>query len=103
VVARGEIWWYEPPDEKPRPYLILTRDQALSVLDRVHGVPTTSNVRGIPSEVRLSPDDGMTAECALSFDNLRLIRKSLLTRRITALPEYRWSEVCEVLNFTLAC
>lgn len=103
MVTRGEIWWYEPPDEKPRPYLILTRDEALSVLNRVHGVPTTSTVRGIPSEVRLSPDDGMPAECALSFDNLRLIRRSLLTRRITELPEYRWPEVCAALNFTIAC
>lgn len=27
--ARGEVWWYERPDQKPRPVLILTRSEAI--------------------------------------------------------------------------
>jgi mRNA-degrading endonuclease toxin of MazEF toxin-antitoxin module len=30
--GRGEIWWGEAPDTKGRPYLVLTRDQAIPVL-----------------------------------------------------------------------
>lgn len=103
MVARGEIWWYEPADEKPRPYLVLTRDEALPVLNRIVGVPATRSARGIPSEVPLGREDGMPADCALAFDNLRLVRKSLLTRRITILRAERMTEVCDALSFTFAC
>lgn len=103
MVARGDIWWYEAPNEKPRPYLILTRDPAIPLLTRVIGVPTTGTARGIPTEVPLGASDGMPADCVLSFDNLQLLRRTLLTRRITTLPAHRWTEVRDALNFTLAC
>jgi mRNA-degrading endonuclease toxin of MazEF toxin-antitoxin module len=31
-VRRGEVWWHEPPGEKRRPVLILTRTEAKSLL-----------------------------------------------------------------------
>jgi len=103
VVARGEIWWHEPPDQKPRPHLIMTRDEAIPVLNWVVAVPSTSTVRNIPSQVLLDRSDGMPDECALTFDNIRVVRKAYLTRRITTLPAHRWQEVCEALNVALAC
>jgi mRNA-degrading endonuclease toxin of MazEF toxin-antitoxin module len=45
----------------------------------------------------------MPTDCVLSFDNLRWVRKSLLTRRVTTLPGHRWSEVCNALLFTVSC
>jgi mRNA-degrading endonuclease toxin of MazEF toxin-antitoxin module len=36
-------------------------------------VITRSTVRGIESGVELGPDDGMSVECAVSFDNLRTL------------------------------
>ena len=38
MIARGEIWWYEHPEAGRRPFLILTRTeavQALRELDRI--------------------------------------------------------------------
>ena len=61
VVARGEVWWRESPDQGRRPYLVLTRDPAIPLLKRVIAVPTTRSIRGIPTEVRLGPDDGLPA------------------------------------------
>lgn len=29
-MRRGEVWWHEPPDEKPRPVLVLTRDDVVA-------------------------------------------------------------------------
>ena len=49
--ARGEIWWGEAPDAKGRPYLILTRDEAVPVLRTILVAPVTRTVRGIPTEV----------------------------------------------------
>jgi mRNA-degrading endonuclease toxin of MazEF toxin-antitoxin module len=45
----------------------------------------------------------MPTECALTFDELRVISKAFITQRLTTLPAHRWPEVCEALNFTLDC
>jgi mRNA interferase MazF len=103
VVARGEIWWYEAPHRKRRPYLIVTRDEAIPALTALVGVPVTSSLRNIPSEVTLSRRDGMPMDCALSFDNVETISKTYLTRRIVSLPWSRWLEICEAFRFSISC
>ncbi|NOX28858.1 MAG: type II toxin-antitoxin system PemK/MazF family toxin [Actinobacteria bacterium] len=103
MVARGEIWWLEEPDARRRPYLILTRDEGVSVLNQLLAVPATRTIRDIPTEVLLGSSDGMPVECVLSLDNLRLVRKSRLTRRITTVSDSKLREVCEALGFATAC
>jgi mRNA-degrading endonuclease toxin of MazEF toxin-antitoxin module len=46
--ARGEVWWYEPPHEKARPVLVLTRSQAVARLEKLVAVPATQTIRGLP-------------------------------------------------------
>ena len=60
--ARGEVWWGESPDHKGRPYLVVTRDEAIPVLRTVL-VPVIRTVRDIPSEVALGPCQGVPTEC----------------------------------------
>lgn len=103
MVARGEIWWYEHPDAGRRPYLILTRPEAVSVLEQVLGVPSTRVVRGIPTEVPLDEADGMPGPCVLTLDNSSLIRKALCTDRITRLGPDKMFAVCEALRHATAC
>jgi mRNA interferase MazF len=103
VVARGEIWWHESPDELRRPYLVLTRDEGIPVLNQVLAVPATRTIRSIPTEVRLDESDGMPAECVLTLDNLRVVRKSMLAERLTTLSPARLREVCDALGFATAC
>jgi mRNA-degrading endonuclease toxin of MazEF toxin-antitoxin module len=103
VVARGEVWWYEDPRAGRRPFLILTRGQAIPVLNQVIGVPATRTVRRIPTEVQLDRSDGMPAPCALALDNLTLIRVALCTKRITLLSPERMDAVCEALRRATAC
>jgi mRNA-degrading endonuclease toxin of MazEF toxin-antitoxin module len=81
----------------------MTRDEAIPVLNWLVAVPTTSTVRNIASQVQLDRSDGMPGECALTFDNIRVIRKAHPTRQITTLSTHRWPEVCEALNITLLC
>lgn len=83
MVARGEIWWYENPDVQRRPWLIITRDEAIHVLNQVLAVPATRTIRGIPTEVELGRSDGMPTRCALVLDNVTTIRRALCTQRIT--------------------
>ena len=56
---RGEVWWVERPEGKRRPFLILTRDRALAVVNEVIAVPATRVPRGLAIEVPLGPEDGM--------------------------------------------
>lgn len=103
MVARGEVWWAELPDAGARPALVLTRDGAIPVLRRVVVVPATRTVRGIPTEVRLSVDDGMPEECALSFDNVSTIPKAALREQICTLGPERMAEVCQAWRDVADC
>lgn len=103
MVARGEVWWHERPDESRRPYLVLHRDEAITVLDQILAVPATRTRRGIPTEVDLDGSDGMPVPCVLTLDNLRLVRRVFLTQRITVLGPERMHEVCTALQNAIAC
>lgn len=100
---RGEVWWYEEEGAKRRPYLVLTRDEAIPVLDEILGAPATRTARNIPTEVPLDESDGMPAPCALTLDNIRPILTSLCTRRITQLDAHRMAMVCEALVAATGC
>ena len=103
LVARSEIWWVEHPDAGRRPFLVLTRQAAIPVLNALLAVPATRTVRQIPTEVVLDTADGMPEECALSLDNLTLVPKELFRSRITRLSVERMSEVCRALALASGC
>ena len=103
MIARGEVWWYEHPEAGRRPFLILTRTEAVPVLNQLLAVPATRTVRGIPTEVALDVDDGMPEACVLTLDNVSLIRKSLCTEMITRLSAGKLHAVCEALGVATAC
>lgn len=100
---RGEVWWLEAPEAKPRPVLVLTRDVAIEHLGTVVVVPATTRVRGLPTEVVLDEQDGMPRPCALTLDNVTAVRRAHLTRPITALTTDRLDEVCRALQLALDC
>ena len=102
-MKRGEVWWYEDPRAGRRPFLILTRDAAIPVLNQVLAVPATRTIRGIPTEVPLGPEDGIPAECVLTLDNLAVSRPALCTERVTALGPERLADVCAALRVAVDC
>ena len=81
----------------------MSRQAAIPVLTSVLVVPATTKIRGIPTEVRIGPDDGMPQECVLSVDNFSNVRKALLVDRITALSSDKLSEVCAALRVATGC
>lgn len=102
VVARGELWWGETPDEKGRPFLVVSRDAANVVMRRVLVAPVTRRVRGLPSELELGPAEGLPVASAASFDNLRSVPKAMLVRRLGTLGP-REREICRAAGATLDC
>lgn len=103
MVNRGEVWWMEQPEAGRRPVCVVTRQAAIPVLTSVLVAPATRTIRGIPTEVALTRRDGMPDECVLSFDNLSTVPKSLLTERITRVPEPRLHELCDALGVATGC
>jgi mRNA interferase MazF len=82
---------------------VLTRGEAIPVLRNVLVALVTRTVRDIPTEVRLTGDDGMAFECAISLDNVRTVPRALLTERITSLSGARMHEVCGALAAATGC
>ncbi|CAN5262406.1 hypothetical protein BH23ACT9_BH23ACT9_37670 [soil metagenome] len=101
--SQGDIWWAEIEDAGRRPALIVTRDAAIGVLRTVLVAPITRTVRGIPTEVAIGPEDGLAHECAASFDNLRLVPRSVLTERAGRLSGTKALELCRALRAVGDC
>lgn len=100
---RGEVWWGEAPDEKGRPYMVITRDQAVPVLRALLVAPVTRSVRGIPTEVALGAPEGLWAASAATIDNTLPFPKSMLVRRIGGLGPDRMPELCAAWRAAADC
>lgn len=101
-MKRGEIRWYKfnTPDKK-RPVVILTRDSILEYLEEVTVAPITSTVRGIPSEVLLSREDGMPRGCTINFDHIQTVSKAKIGSLITTLPQEKLNQLRKAILFAL--
>jgi mRNA interferase MazF len=83
--------------------LILTGDEAIPCLNGVTAAPVTSTIRGVPSEVLLSGDDGMKAPCVVNLHNFLTLSQSQVGRRAAKLNAAKMREVCSALRFSLGC
>ena len=101
-MKRGEIRWYtfQLPDKR-RPVLVLSRSEVVDRLNELIVVPATRTIRGLTTEVILTPDDGMPAACALNFDHVSLAQRERIGAALCRLPESRWPEVQRAL--LIAC
>lgn len=103
VVARGELWWGETPDDKGRPFLVVSRDAAHDVMQRVLVAPVSTRIRRVPSELPVGADEGLPRKSVASFDNLRPFPKAMLVRRLGAVAATRRHLICTVAAATLDC
>ena len=100
---QGDVYWhtFRAPDKR-RPVLILTRNSVIPYLTGITIAPLTTTIRGIPSEVLLTPaEDGVSADCAVNADNLQTIQKANLGTYITHLSLERMREVRAAVEFAL--
>jgi len=101
-MKRGEVRWYtfKQPDKR-RPVLILTRDSATGFLHAITVAPITTTIRDIPSEVLLTPEDGMFSTCVANMDNIQTVAKDKLGNAITYLSMEKMAEVDQAIAFAL--
>lgn len=91
------------PEGGHRPYLVLTRDAAIPVLTRVLVAPVTRSVRSIPTELPLGTREGLRVDCAASMDNVTVLQKGYLIRRMGAIDRSRRRELCEAIAAAIDC
>ncbi|MDW3214995.1 MAG: type II toxin-antitoxin system PemK/MazF family toxin [Ilumatobacteraceae bacterium] len=101
-MRHGEVWWAATPGGD-RPVLVLTRDPVADRIGSIVVAAITRTVRGLVSELALSPADGVPTECVANFDNLHTIPRDTFRRRVTALPPHRMPELCRALQAASGC
>jgi mRNA interferase MazF len=72
-------------------------------MSTVTAAPITSTIRGVPSEVLLTEDDGMKGPCAVNLHNAITISQERLGKRVARLGPSRMREICAALRFSLGC
>jgi mRNA interferase MazF len=101
-MKRGDVCWYAfPAPNKRRPVLILTRDSAIRVLNNITIAPITSTIRSIPTEVVLTPDDGLPDTCAANFDNIQTVSKANIGAPIAHLSTSKMKAAASAIQFAL--
>ena len=103
MVAQGELWLMETPNNKRRPVLVVTRDSAIPVLNNIVVAPVTGTIRAIPTCVTVGREEGIDHDSVASFDNLAVVPKSVLTTRLGSLGSGARARMCEALQALADC
>lgn len=103
MVAQGELWLLETPNDKRRPVLVVSRNEALPVLNNVVVAPVTSTIRSIPTCVPIGPEEGIDHDSVVTFDNMAAVPKALLTRRLGSLGSPGRRLICSALRALADC
>jgi mRNA interferase MazF len=101
-MRRGEVWWAELPlPVGRRPVLLLSRNRAYAVRNAVTLAFITTTIRNIPTEVRLTPADGLPKECVINLDVINTIPKQALFERVCILSNAKLNAVATAIRFSL--
>lgn len=102
MVVQGELWMMETPNHKRRPVLVISRDEAIPVLNNIVVAPVTSTVRHIPTCIPVGAE-GLSHDSVATFDNLAAVPRSVLTRRLGELGAGGRRRICEALDALANC
>lgn len=93
----------ETPNGKSRPVLVVSRNEAIPVLNNVVVAPVTSTLRLIPTNVAVGPEEGLDHDSVAAFDSVAAVPKSVLTVRLGALGAHRRIDLCRALDAVADC
>ncbi len=83
--------------DKTRPALVLTREAARGAMTKVTVAPITTSIKGLSSEVRVGPDNGLDHECAVALDNVVTVPVELLGRTVGYLNAEQEAELARAV------
>jgi mRNA interferase MazF len=96
---RGEVWLADL--DKVRPVVVMTRDPMGRLLNGVLVAPITSTVRGVSTEVRVGAPDGIRKPSVANVDNLQLLARSRLVRRVGQARPSTMFSLCAALSIAV--
>jgi mRNA interferase MazF len=101
-VRRGEVWLADV-GRKPRPVLVMTRDEVLDVRANVTVAEVTTQARGLAVEVPIGTDAGVDQASVVNADGLHTVSQRRLTQRLGSVGADTLEEVCRATAAALGC
>jgi mRNA interferase MazF len=98
---RGDVWLAEL--DKIRPVVVMTRDPMGRLLNAVLVAPVTSTIRGVSTEVPVGAPDGIRRPSVANVDNLQLLHRDRLVRRVGRARPSTMSSLCSALSIAVDC
>ena len=98
---RGDVWLAQL--DKVRPVVVLTRDPFGRILHSVIVAPVTTTIRGISTEVVLGVNDGLRVRSVASLDNIQLVARERLIRRVGRASAPSMSAIGRALALATGC
>ena len=94
MIARGDIRWFRfaAPDKR-RPVLVLGNEDVLESWSQIPVIPFSTQIRGLPWEVRVGPQDGLIEESVLKVEWIRSVDRATIGPFNGSFPENRWPEL----------
>ena len=84
--------------DKLRPAVVLTRASKLHLLTWVTVAPITSTIRGLPSEVRVGPRNGLDHDSVISCDNITTVRRQAVGATIGLLFDDQERDLADAIS-----
>jgi mRNA interferase MazF len=101
-VRRGEVWLADV-GRKPRPVLVMTRDEVLDVRANVTVAEVTTQARGLAVEVPIDTDAGVDRASVVNCDGLHTVSQRRLTQRLGIVDVDTLDQVCDAIASALGC
>jgi mRNA interferase MazF len=100
---RGEIWMAQV-GRKPRPVLVLTRDEVIDVRLLITVAEVTTSTRGIAAEIEFDfHSAGLSKPSAINCDGLHTITRASLTDYVGLVEPDTLRSVCRAISYALGC
>jgi mRNA interferase MazF len=103
AARRGDVWFADVPGDKRRPVLVLSRDPMGGVLHSVICAPITTRARGLTTEISLGRKEGLARGSVANFDNVMLLPRRRLVRRLGRAEAATMRAACDALAVATGC
>jgi mRNA interferase MazF len=101
-VKRGDVWLAQV-GRKPRPVVVVTRDEVIDVRANVTVAEITTTARGLAVEVPIDPGSGIDHASVVNCDGLHTVSQRRLTQRLGSVHDATLVEICAGIAAALGC
>ena len=95
--------WLAEVGRKPRPVVVLTRDEVLDVRANVTVAEVTTQARGLAVEVSVGSEVGIDESSVVNCDGIHTVAQRRLTRRVGTLDHQAFEAVCHATAVAMGC